>query len=193
MVGKPQSGPSPSPLPPPSAPPSQISQHSYLWSPDDHPKHCLEYFPTPAPPKIDLVTNHNKIHLATPIPWSCPIQDMWYCYNHICHVMILSWVTCKHAICDDDHDQDIQDMLWFWQWLKNTWQVRPQAVRTHSLMYLIRPSQLYAWKFHVRHLWFSNDDEEEEEGEKSPWVKGSHIVLPRSDCKPPARSQSSFI
>ena len=23
-----------------------------------------------------------------------------------------------------------------------TWQVRPQAVRTHSLMYLIRPSQL---------------------------------------------------
>ena len=58
-------------------------------------------------------------------------------------------------------------------------------------MYLIRPSQLYAWKFHVRHLWFSNDDEEEEEGEKSPWVKGSHIVLPRSDCKPPARSQSS--
>ena len=51
-----------------AAPPSQISQHSYLWSPDDHPKHCLEYFPTPAPPKIDLVTNHNKIHLATPIP-----------------------------------------------------------------------------------------------------------------------------
>ena len=53
---------------PPLPPPSQISQHSYLWSPDDHPKHCLEYFPTPAPPKIDLVTNHNKIHLATPIP-----------------------------------------------------------------------------------------------------------------------------
>ena len=40
---------------------------------------------------------------------------------------------------DDNNDED--DAYHDHVDEKQTWQVRPQAVRTHSLMYLIRPSQ----------------------------------------------------
>ena len=52
---------------------------------------------------------------------------------------------------DHDHVDDVGEN----HHPKQTWQVRPQAVRTHSLMYLIRPSQ-HCEQFDHCHVKISN-------------------------------------
>ena len=51
---------------------------------------------------------------------------------------------------DHDHVDDVDE-----NYPKQTWHVRPQAVRTHSLMYLIRPSQ-HCEQFGQCHVKISN-------------------------------------
>ena len=51
---------------------------------------------------------------------------------------------------DHDHVDDVDE-----NYPKQTWHVRPQAVRTHSLMYLIRPSQ-HCEQFDHCHVKISN-------------------------------------
>ena len=57
---------------------------------------------------------------------------------------------------DDNNDEDAGDHDHVDEnYPKQTWHVRPQAVRTHSLMYLIRPSQ-HCEQFGQCHVKISN-------------------------------------